>query len=125
MSDFADNLTAGSTPQNAYDYAHEHSNSPFDQRHRFVAAAAWKLPVGKGGLLLNNDSVASRLLGGWQLNTIVTLQTGNPFNVTASDSSQTGGNHAAYANCLSNPFIGATSDRTQATDPNDPAGLYV
>lgn len=120
LSDFADNLTAGSTPQNAYDYAHERSNSPFDQRHRFVAAAGWKLPVGKDGLLLNSGSITSRVLGGWQLNTIVTLNTGTPFNVTASDSSQTGGNHAAYANCIGNPFAGATSDRVQVTSAANP-----
>jgi hypothetical protein len=120
LSDFADNLTAGSTPQNAYDYAHERSNSPFDQRHRFVAAAGWKLPIGKNGLLLNSDSLTSRLLGGWQLNTIVTLNTGTPFNVTAADTSQTGGNHAAYANCNGNPFTGVTSDRTQETSSGSP-----
>ncbi|GAC1356013.1 MAG: hypothetical protein NVSMB3_01860 [Acidobacteriaceae bacterium] len=120
LSDFADNLTAGSTPQNAYDYAHERSNSPFDQRHRFVAAAGWKLPIGKDRLLLNSDSAASRVLGGWQLNTIVTLNTGTPFNVTASDNSQTGGNHASYANCVGNPFNGATSDRVQASSSTNP-----
>ncbi len=120
MTDFADNLTAGSTPQNAYDYSHERSNSPFDQRHRFVAAAAWKLPIGKGGLVLNSDSLTSKLVGGWQLNTIVTLQTGNPFNVNAADNSQTGGNHASYANCIGNPFLGATSDRSQVTSSSSP-----
>ena len=120
LSDFVDNLTGGSTPQNAYDYAHERSNSPFDQRHRFVAAGGWKLPIGKGGVVLNSDSLASRLIGGWQLNTIVTLQTGNPFNVTAPDVSQTGGSHAFYANCLSDPFNGASSDRAQATSTANP-----
>ena len=119
LSDFVDNLTGGSTPQNAYDYAHERSNSPFDQRHRFVAAAGWKLPIGKGGAVLNNDSLASRLIGGWQLNTIVTLQTGNPFNVTSADNSQTGGSHAAYANCLSDPYMGATKDRSQVTSSSN------
>lgn len=117
MSDFADNLTAGSTPQNAYDYAHERSNSPFDQRHRFVANGEWMLPIGKGGWVLNSDSLASRLLGNWQVNTIVTLQTGTPFNVTAPDNSQTGGNHAAYANCVSDPYAGATTDRAQISSP--------
>ncbi|CAN5550836.1 hypothetical protein BH10ACI4_BH10ACI4_16110 [soil metagenome] len=121
FTDFVDNLTGGSTPQNAYDYAHERSNSPFDQRHRFVTAAGWKLPIGKGGLLLNSDSVASKLIGGWQLNAIVTLQTGNPFNITAADNSQTGGSHASYANCLSDPYIGATKDRSQATSSANPA----
>ena len=89
MADFVDNLTGGSTPQNAYDYAHEMSNSPQDVRHRFVGSAAWALPVGRGGLVLNNDSGASKLIGGWQANAIVSLQTGVPFDVTASDLSDT------------------------------------
>jgi len=120
LSDFADNLTAGSTPQNAYDYSHERSNSPFDQRHRFVAAAGWKLPIGRGRMLLNSDNAASRTLGGWQLNTIVTLNTGTPFNVSAADNSQTGGSHASYANCIGDGFAGATTDRTQATNSGNP-----
>jgi hypothetical protein len=122
MSDFADNLTAGSTPQNAYDYPHERSNSPFDQRHRFVASGEWMLPIGKGGWVLNSDSLASRLLGNWQVNAIVTLQTGNPFNVTAPDSSQTGGNHAAYANCVGNPFSGTTTDRASVASQS---GIFI
>jgi hypothetical protein len=115
FSDYADNLTAGSTPQNAYDYSHEYSNSPFDQRHRFVASAQYKLPIGRGGMVLNNGSAASKLIGGWQLNAIVTMESGNPFNVTATDLTQTGGNHAMYANCNSNAFAGATSDRNAIT----------
>ena len=122
MSDFADNLTAGSTPQNAYDYPHERSNSPFDQRHRFVASGEWMLPIGKGGWVLNSDSLTSRLLGNWQVNAIVTLQTGNPFNVTAADSSQTGGNHAAYANCVGNPFAGTTTDRASIATQS---GIFI
>jgi hypothetical protein len=112
MANLVDNLTGGSTPQNAYDYAHEMSNSPFDQRHRFVASGQWKLPFGKDGLLMNNDSKAARLLGNWQLNGILTLQTGVPFSVTAADNSQTGGNHAAYANCVSDPFTNTTNSRS-------------
>lgn len=117
ISDFVDNLTGGSTPQNAYDYKHERSNSPFDQRHRFVASGEWMLPIGRGGWILNKDSLGSRLLGDWQLNAIVTLQTGNPFSVTAADNSQTGGSHASYANCIGDPFAGATSNRAQISAP--------
>ncbi len=47
---------------------------------------------------------ASRLIGGWQINSIVTLQTGTPFTVTANDFSQTGGNHASRASCIGNPY---------------------
>lgn len=124
LSDFADNLTAGSTPQNAYDYSHERSNSPFDQRHRFVASGEWMLPIGKDGWVLNNDSIASRLLGGWQANAIVTLQTGTPFSVGAPDNSQTGGNHASYANCVGNPFAGTTSDRASISTQNA-SGIFI
>ena len=60
------------------------------------------------------------MLGGWQLNAIVTLNTGTTFTASAADNSQTGGNHAAYANCVGNPFAGATSDRVQATNSANP-----
>lgn len=124
FSDYADNLTAGSTPQNAYDYSHEYSNSPFDQRHRFVASAQYRLPIGRGGMVLNNDSAASKLIGGWQLNAIVTVESGNPFSVTANDLTQTGGNHAMYANCNSDAFAGATSDRNAITT-QAASGRYI
>jgi outer membrane receptor protein involved in Fe transport len=126
MSDFVDNLTGGSTPQNAYNYSQEMSNSPFDQRHRFVASGIWKLPFGKDGWVMNNDSKTARFLGNWQLNGILTLQTGLPFSVTAADNSQTGGNHAAYANCLSDPFANTTSDRSAISNSKPgAAGVFI
>ena len=124
MANFVDNLTGGSTPQNAYDYAHERSQSPFDQRHRFVANGQWKLPFGKDGLIMNSDTMAARLLGNWQLNGIVTLQTGLPMNITAPDNSQTGGSHAAYANCVSNPFANTTTDRS-AISTQRAQGVFI
>jgi hypothetical protein len=113
MADFVDNLTGGDTPQNAHDYGHEMSNSYQDVRSRFVATGTYVLPIGQGGLILTDKGLASRLLGNWQLNTIVTLQTGEPFNVTATNVSDTGGNSASYANCIGNAFSGATKSPLQ------------
>jgi hypothetical protein len=124
MADSVDNLTGNSTPQNAYDYAHERSNSPFDQNQRFVASGAWKLPFGKGGWVMNNDSTAARLLGNWQFNAIVTLQTGLPLTITAPDNSQTGSNHAAYANCVGNPFANTTTNRSAISTQSAP-GVFI
>jgi hypothetical protein len=124
MADFVDNLTGGSTPQNAYDYGHEMSNSQQDVRHRFVGSGAWALPIGHGGMVLNNDSVASKLIGGWQANAIVSLQTGIPFSVTAADESDTGSNHAAYANCVGDPYSGASTNRSQYAGSNAP-GFFI
>jgi hypothetical protein len=109
MADFVDNLTGGDTPQNAHDYGHEMSNSYQDVRDRFVATGTYVLPIGKDGMIFANGGMVSRFLGNWQTNAIVTLQTGEPFSVTATSVSDTGGNNASYANCLSNPFAGATS----------------
>ncbi|MCU1262834.1 MAG: TonB-dependent receptor, partial [Bryobacterales bacterium] len=110
FADFVDNLTGGSTPMTAYNYSLERSFSPFDVRHRFVANALYNVPIGHGGSILNNDSMASKLIGGWQLNGILSLQTGLPFTVTAPDFSATGGNHASRASCIGNPYTGASTD---------------
>jgi hypothetical protein len=124
FSDFVDNLTGGSTPANAYNYSLERGNSPFDVPHRFVANAVWELPIGKGGMILNGDGMASRLIGGWQLNSIVTLETGTPFTVTSSDQSQTGGSHASRANCISDPYAGSTTNPSQIVG-SGATGFYL
>lgn len=110
IADFADNLTNTPLPQNAYDYRAERSNSVFDVRHRFVANALWEIPVGKGKRYLTNAGTATDLvLGGWQLNSIVSLQTGNTFSVYASDQSGTG-SQFSRPNCISDPLAGTTTD---------------
>jgi hypothetical protein len=116
LADYVDNLTGDAFPQNAYDYAHEMSNSPQDVRHRFVGNAVWELPIGQGGWVLNRDSMASRLLGHWQYNIIGSFQTGIPFDVTAPDESFTGPDHQSYPNCTGDPFAGAS------TNPREYAG---
>lgn len=124
MADFVDNLTGGSTPQNAYDYAHEMSDSAQDVRHRFTGGATWALPIGQGGLVMNNDSLAARLVGGWQANAIVNLQTGIPFNVSAPDVSDTGSNHASYPDCVGDAFAGTSKDPSRYAGSNAP-GAYI
>jgi hypothetical protein len=124
FSDYVDNLTGGSTPANAYNYSLERSFSPFDVTHRFVGYGAWELPFGKGRALLNRGGVLNQVAGGWQLNMIVTLETGTPFSVTAPDNSQTGGNHQSRANCIGNPYAGATTDPSQFAGSGAP-GFYL
>jgi hypothetical protein len=113
IANFVDNLTGGSTPADAYNYALERGNSPFDVTHRFVAYATYELPIGRGKMILNDSGLASRLLGGWQVNSIVTLETGTPFTVAAPDVSGTGGSHQSRANCIGDPFAGRSTDPSQ------------
>ena len=109
LANFGDNLTAGPLPQNAYNYSAEMSNSILDIRHRFVSNFTWDLPIGKGRRFLSGDNLASNILGGWQVNGIVSLQTGSPFSTTAPDRSFTGSSHSSYASCIGDPFAGATT----------------
>jgi hypothetical protein len=54
------------------------SRSVFDFRHTFTASYTYDLPLGHHG-----SGVADYLLGGWQLSGIVSMQSGQPFWVTA------------------------------------------
>ena len=57
--------------QNPLNRRAERSLSDTDQLHRFVTSFGWDLPVLQ----------RSRYLGGWQLTGIVTLSSGNPFDI--------------------------------------------
>ncbi len=53
--------------------------------HHFSIAANYELPVGTGKALLGGaGSLLNRLAGGWQLNTIFSVQSGIPLAVTTS-----------------------------------------
>jgi hypothetical protein len=54
----------------------EYGNSSFDIRHRLTGTLVWELPWMKG-----QKGVAGKILGGWQTNYLVSLQSGFPFTV--------------------------------------------
>jgi hypothetical protein len=54
--------------------------------HRFTSAGIWELPFGRGKSFAKSG-VGSAILGGWQLNGLLTLQSGNPFTVSSSGAS--------------------------------------
>jgi hypothetical protein len=59
-------------------------NADFDVRHRFNFASVWDLPFGRGRHYLRDISRPLNLLvGGWQLNTDITIQSGPPYSVFA------------------------------------------
>ena len=69
----------GPTPQDPRNRRAERSNSATDMRHRMTISYLDRLPFGKGQKFLNQGGVANFLIGGWQTNGIVTLQTGLPY----------------------------------------------
>jgi hypothetical protein len=56
--------------QNSYDPRSNYGPSDFDARHRWVLSGVYSLPFQR-----------NRFIAGWQISTIVQLQTGNPVNI--------------------------------------------
>lgn len=78
-------------PQNSYCRSCERAVSSFNTAHRFTTSASYDIPVGKGKKVDLQNGFADAILGGWQLGSILTLQTGFPITVTNSeDTSNTG-----------------------------------
>jgi Carboxypeptidase regulatory-like domain/TonB dependent receptor len=60
-------------------------NADFDVRHRFTFASVWDLPFGKGRRYAGDISHGEDLvIGGWQLNADITIQSGPPFSIFAN-----------------------------------------
>lgn len=85
-------FTSDSLRRSAYDTEAERGNSTFDARHRFVWNFIWDLPIGPNRAIGSDLSgFTGMLLSGWQMNAIVTLQTGTPIDVSLPfDNSGTG-----------------------------------
>jgi len=77
--------------------------SEFDVNQRFAFSAVWQLPSPKSSAALKN------VLGGWKLNSVISLQSGRPFDVYCG--------LAWYSGCDFN-MDGLAYDR-----PNRPAGI--
>lgn len=92
--------------QDPFDWAADRALSNFDVRQRFVAAFNYNLPFGRGKAWgANTNRFISGIIGGWQVNGIVTLQSGLPFTVFAVSSAQCGCSAGDMrANLVGNPF---------------------
>lgn len=86
-------LTSGfrarsSTYTDPLDYGLDHALADFDATHRLVISGIWELPFGHA---LPPGSFLRKLADGWQVDPIVTFQSGNPFSIfSGTDSSLQG-----------------------------------
>lgn len=55
----------------------------FDRTHVFHFAPVFDLPLGKGRAFANKSAVLDKIVGGWTVSSIVTLQSGPPFRLTS------------------------------------------
>jgi Carboxypeptidase regulatory-like domain/TonB dependent receptor len=63
------------------------SLSDFDRTHNLNITSIIELPFGPHRRWLNDGGVLSQIIGGWQMNHILSFYSGTPFSVTASGTS--------------------------------------
>jgi len=98
------------TVTNPYDRHYDWGNNTLIPRQRFVPTVLWDVPYGKGQRWGGNaPSAVNATLGGWELSSLVVIQSGNYFTPTFDGSSwlQVRNGAANRPNCTgSNPYTG-------------------
>jgi Carboxypeptidase regulatory-like domain len=117
--------TSGGGPAlaaNPFNLRSDKGRGTFDVTHVAVANATYALPIGRGGRFFNDgEAFANRLISGWTVNSVVTLQTGFPFSPQLSYNPSNNGDTRNPVRPFANPaFSGPTiiGSPTKWLDPN-------
>ncbi len=104
--DTASGIGSGSDdrPQDSFNLAAQRAVSNFDIPHRFVFSSTFALPFGKGQKYLKDASgILGFLVSDWQINSISTAQSGQPFTVTVGSFDVATGISNRRPNLIGNP----------------------
>ena len=107
----------GPEPQNTYNMRAERGSISPDFRHQFTAAWTYELPFGPGKRWLNSDGASRWIAGGWQLNGIVTMYSGQAITPLLSFDDTNTGSGGARPNIFGNPY--SFSNATAAGCPSN------
>jgi outer membrane receptor protein involved in Fe transport len=101
----------GCSIQNPYNLQADKGPAATDLPQIFSAAWVYTLPFGKGGTLSSGSSIVNALIGGWNLNGVLSFNSGQAFDVgSGKDIAETGnynyGNGYGYerANLVGKPY---------------------
>ncbi|MBI4909038.1 MAG: carboxypeptidase regulatory-like domain-containing protein [Acidobacteria bacterium] len=90
---------------NPFNTGFDKGPSDFDHTHVFTASGLWELPVRFDSKAVNT------LLGGWNLTSIVTLQSGYPFTVGSGVDNARSGTGGQRADLIGDPYISGNRSR--------------
>ncbi len=83
----------------------DYGRSDYDVDHRFVASFVYQLPVGRGKRVGNSmNKAVDTVVGGWQLNGIVTMQRGFPYTIFGPDQSGVLATFGNRADLVGDPY---------------------
>jgi Carboxypeptidase regulatory-like domain/TonB dependent receptor len=92
----------GGSAINSYDFTRERGLAAYNVPRRFVGSILYELPFGQGRKFLHSNAIADKIVGGWQLSSILTLADGIPWSIgTIGDTLNIGSNNAPDATGIS------------------------
>jgi hypothetical protein len=91
-------------PQNTHNLAAERGNNGPDYRHQFTSAWSYDLPIGPGQRFWTSTGPIHWLTGGWQLNGIIALYSGQAFTPLLSFDPTNTGSGAPRPDLIGNPY---------------------
>jgi hypothetical protein len=95
--------TQPGTPQNTYNRKAEWAPSYFDASQMFTFTAVYDLPFGRGQAVgANWNKVLDKIAGNWRFSSLMSLRSGFPLTITATDRSGTQSNNPR-ANLIADP----------------------
>jgi hypothetical protein len=96
-----DDMTAyrGAMPQDNFNLPGDYGNSDFDTRHNFTTLISYSLP---------SPNRVRWLLGGWELSSLFSFHTGQPFNITTANDSSGTDEFNQRPNLIGDPFAGVS-----------------
>ncbi len=95
----------GCSIQYPYELQKDRSVSAYDLTHVLSINSVYQLPFGKGKRFDAGSPVANLLIGGWQVNGIMTMTSGLPFTITAPGDIANVGLTGVRANIVGNPNL--------------------
>jgi hypothetical protein len=119
-------------PQNTHNPGAERGNNGPDFRHQFSSAWSYELPIGPNKRFLASNGPVRWFVGGWQLNGIVSMYSGQAFTPLLSFDPTNTGSGAARPDIIGDPYnfsnaasAGCPSNRQSLSCWYNPAAFAV
>jgi hypothetical protein len=116
-----ENEAVGPEPQNTYDMRAERGDISPDFRHQFTDAWTYELPFGPGKRYFNSKGPVRWLAGGWQINGIVSLYSGQAITPLLSFDDTNTGSGGTRPNISGDP--NSFTNATEAGCPSNSRSL--
>jgi outer membrane receptor protein involved in Fe transport len=96
----------GQSVQDPYNFNNDRSVSGYDLTHVMSVNIVYELPFGKGKPFSTGNRFVDYIIGGWQANTITSVRSGLPYNLTVDgDSANTGNTGYLRPNLVGDPNL--------------------